>query len=189
MSLDFGIYTADIVEASAKKFNDYATSLNLTIEMDLEVDLLDQNGFLPFKIKGDFIDDSIADKYFITGFEYYLNRYAPTPPPQAKSSFLDKLFKRKTVSIVETTDPFDELIKDSVYDITICCSLAYPFDKLVAYVYGAYMVEYFDGVFLDMYSGKNYQDVASLKKEIQLIIEEIKSEFYDGTLSMEEFQR
>lgn len=118
MSVDYYIYVKDTNHFSIKQCEDYVKSLGLSVEFYPNFNIYTHTGFLPIRLDGLFISDSLAGKSFLSGFETQLDQYEYCPPEKESKGLLNKFFRKNTAK-QETT--FDNAIKESSHCFYIHC--------------------------------------------------------------------
>ena len=184
MSIDYYAYVKDITLFSIKKCEEYISNLGLKIEIHPRYNVCSHIGFLPIKLDGDFVSDSLAGKSFLTGFEINLKQYKYTPTINEPKGLLRKIFGRKAE---QPETPFDNAIKDSNHYFSINCGSQDSFEVLLAYAFSAYLCKACMAIFHDPQTGQFFDKEKLIIIEINAIIDELKSMYQAGDLSSHDF--
>ena len=185
MSMDYYVYLKQADAFSSQSFEQYCSSLGLHIELHPSFNLLEDTGFSPIRLDDErFVIDGRSHD-FLSGFELYSSEYHHILQPQKKATgFFCELFKAKPIQ----EKPFDRAIKDATWLIELRCGNADSFEVLLAYVFGAYLVKCYGGVFDDPQTGQFYDDNSHLEIEIPAIISELLEQADAGELLTHEFK-
>ena len=184
MSIDYYVYLNQTNALSSQSFEQYCSSLGLHIELCPSFNLLEDAGFSPIRLIDERFVRNGRSHDFLSGFELYSSEYHHNIQTQKKATgFLHKLFKAKPIQ----EKPFDRAVKDAVWLIELCCGSTDSFEVLLAYVFGAYLVKCYGGVFDDPQTGQFYDNNNHLESEINAIISELLVQANTGDLLTHEF--
>lgn len=183
MSMDYFVYIKNPDAFSNLAFEEYCTSLGLSVKLHPNLNLLSSEGFAPVCLTDDRFAHNGCSR-FMTGFESYLSPYQPvmrnTPKPRGLFCLFNKKPKEET--------PFEKKVRDSTFVFSLNCSGMDSFEPVIAYLFGAFCIRNCGGVFDDPQSGKYYDDAAELEQEIAFIVDSLSAEAENGNLRTHPFE-
>jgi len=184
MSVDYYAYIKDIASFSTKNCERYISNHGIKIEIHPEYNAHSHTGFLPIRLEGDFISDTLAGKSFLSGFEICLNQYEYIPAKSEPKGLISRIFGKKA-ELHET--PFDNAIKDASHYFSINCSSQDSFEILLAYAFSAYLCKDCAAILDDPQTGQFFDREKLITIEVDAIIDELKVMYQNGELSTHDF--
>ena len=179
MSIDYYVYTKDLVCFSVEDFFKYAQTHGVKLRTECDFRITEYEGFIPFLLNIDFIDSISIDNTFLSGFEIYTSEYTPTKYEPIKPTFFQKLFDKIPVQPEPTR--FDIAVSGLDTQIFLNCSSADSFKIFLTYILGAYFCKN-GGVFDDPQLGCFYDNYEDIEFQIQLLKEDLKELAKNGEL-------
>ena len=185
---EVNVYTRDIKNISKSDCEKYFSKFGIIAELHPETNFETDSGFVPFKVEFPHIE-FLKDKTFLSGFEFYSDSYDYSEDlkqikdlisVQNKPRGLSGLFKKKATIEMPCVETFvfdsetDEFLKQCKYIMTLSVGSEDSFEFILAFAFASYVVEMYNGIIYDTYSGKSH-----CKNNLQAITDEIK-EYYDG---------
>ena len=187
MGIDYYAYAKDITSFSVKNCEKYISNLGLKIEIYPEYDAYSHTGFLPIKLDGDFIADTLAGKSFLSGFEICLNQYEHVSATNAPTGLLRKIFGKFGKKAEQQEIPFYNAIKDASHYFSISCSSQDSFEIMLAYAFSAYLCKDCLAILDDPQTGQFFDKEKLIIIEVNEIIDKLKIMYCKGALSTHDF--
>lgn len=183
MSIDFNVYFTDPQSISAMGVEDYCKSIGFSVEVFPNIKFMEHSGFLPFKLSGDFFDETVNDRYYLTGFEMYINQFTYQSSVPKSKGLIQKMLHKTT----HTEESFERAVKDKTTQIVICCSAQDSLESLTAHLFGAYLCKCNSGVFYNPQTDHFFTYHIALEKEITQIAETLRNDYKAGNLLIHGF--
>ena len=199
MSLDLYVYLKEDSGFSPKGFEAFCRSLNLQVHIPPDFDIREGCDRVPLTFTSDAFSETGKAESYSTGFELFVSDYEYSPCPVEKPrtekpvGFLQRLFSKKRREEVPEEvpeelpqeTPFEQAIKDCQKQLALVCHSGDSFELLMAYLFGAYLVDSLGGILDDPQTGRYFQNSQELKAEIASVWEYLHRLSDSGELEYE----
>lgn len=195
MSLDLYVFLKEDSGFSPKGFETFCRSLNLQVRIPPDFDIRESCDRVPLTFTSDAFSETGKAESYSTGFELFTADYEYSPYPVEKPrtkkplGLLQRLFsKKKREEVPEELPqetPFEQAIKDCQKELALSCHSGDSFELLMAYLFGAYLVDSLGGILDDPQTGRYFQNSQELKAEITSIWEYLHRLSDSGQLEYE----
>lgn len=192
MSLDINVYckniSEDLIPKIVKRLNEF--DMDVEIHPNFKFNKEDE-GFLPFKFRFKNTDfEFLKDRYLVSGFEIYISDFDLLEEKDTlipKTSFIDKLFRRKSVPDQFAPIEIEKRLEDCTKNIIFVWHAIDSFELRFATLTSAILSEITNGVCYYSadaiwYENENIVDEAF--KEAK----EYEKTFTESTLKFHEFE-
>lgn len=175
--IDFYVHFKKTDSFSTKTFECFSKSLGFDIALHPTFNIEVDTGFYPMCLTDDRFSGDDGNNKFMTGFEIYTNPYvhvtATVSGKQEKTTFFEKLFRKKKPAKKAIESPLDTFLREADTEIYLRCSGSEILESFVAHIFGAYLISEYGATFDDPQAGNFYTSVDEIKAEIESFLSEI----------------
>jgi hypothetical protein len=148
MSMSYEVFLNDIDDSKIQEWISELNKLGMDCEVHPEFSFKTQQGFLPFKIKiNENSHEALMNKEYLTGFEYYIDRFDVEENMKYKEqSFFQKLLRKPKQKLPFHSKEIDQILKDKKYVVLFNFGIADTFELRMASLASATLTKIADGV-------------------------------------------
>jgi len=189
MSWDFVVRETNLDDFAIASLEEFCKTKGYTISIHPNTNLIEDSGFLPFKITGDFLS-GLDSKDLLSGFEFYSELAGPVTEQQSIKSQSKGLLKglfRKNQPPVDSTTPVSATPNEERYNLTLVCG-GDLLEIFTAQLFSLYFSELQGCECYDPQDDIKYQTSDELEKALNDIVVELKLQLSKGTLRIHYFE-